>query len=230
MLPTPGVSGDGSNNFANGVIQTAVSLMYTNGRGINHKTEMASCINGINTDIGSFTIFNALSTGMTAVAAGIGVNAFGISLKMLYPSKMSIKVLRIFISIIEAAFVNIATIVYMVSFAHNGQYTHTVSWYDESMNNEADYTKYNLYVGTEVTIVGKADYYNLQWILLALAITISTALVMWRWHFADKSSTLRTAHKRDIELTCVKLTPSQSLLHGSVTHALSTDKHSTTAI
>ncbi len=182
VQPSPGTSGDGSKNFANRIIQTSLSLMYTNGRGINHNTEVASCINGIKTDIGSFTIFNALSTGMTAVAAGIGVNAFGISVKMRYSSKMSIKILKIVISIIEAAFVNIATIIYMVSFAHKGQSTHTVSWYDESMNNEADYTKYNLYVGTEVTIVGKAEYYNIQWILLALAMIISTTLVMWRWH------------------------------------------------
>lgn len=208
VLPSPGTAGDGSKNFAGGVIPTAVSLMYTSGRGINHETDVASCINGIQNDIGSFTIFNALSTGMTAVAAGIGVNAFRISLKILDPSKMSIKIIRFLISIIEAASVNIATIVYMVSLANRGKSTHTVSWYDESMNNEADYTKYNLYVGTEVTIVGKADYYNMQWVLLALAITISTTLVMWRWHFANEYSTWGTAK-----------TPSQSLLRGSVTRA-----------
>ena len=181
VSPSPGVYGDGSVEAAKGIIPRSTALMYNSGKGLNHQAEISAAIAGIQGDIGSLTIFNSLSAGMSAVAAGVGINAFKAPSYVSQHQKLY-RIFPVIVSIVEAAFINVATLTYVVALARKGTSTQVASWFDVDFNGGADYTTVDIFVATDLTLTGRANFYVLQWVVLCLAILLSASFVMYRWH------------------------------------------------
>ena len=189
---TPGIEGDGAEAAANGVITKATSLMYNSAKGLNHQSDISACMANIEADIGSLTIFNALSAGMSAVAAGAGVNAFSPPAFIAQRGGLY-RVFPILASLVEAVLVNIAPLVYLVALPQKGTSTHVVSWFDVDTNGNADYQTLDVFVATDVTMAGRATFYALQWVVLIVCVLLSAALVMYRWHIRPRGKSAQDA-------------------------------------
>ena len=184
--PTPGVYGDGSQVLAIGVVTRATPVMYSSAKGVNHQAAVSACVSGIQSDIGSLTIFNALSSGTSAVAAGAGVNAFRAP-GFIAQRRGMLRVFPVLVSMIEVAFVNVAPLAYAVALAHKGTSTQSVSWFDVDRNGASDYNTIDVFVATDITVMGRADFYALQWVVIVFAVLLSSAFVMYRWHIVPAS-------------------------------------------
>ena len=184
--PTPGVLGDGSQALANGLVARATPFMYSSAKGVNHQADINACVGSIQADIGSLTIFNALSSGTSAVAAGAGVNAFKAP-RFLAERRGMYRIFPLLVSIIEIAFVNVGPITYAVALAHKGSSTQFASWFDVDRNGDADYNTIDVFVATNLIMTGRADFYALQWVVVVVAILMSSAFVTYRWHIVPAS-------------------------------------------
>ena len=177
-----GIPDDASQLFAHQIINRATLLMYNSGMGMTAQPAVSACTAGIANDIGSLTIFLALSTGVSAIAAGVGVDAFEPP-GFIAHHRGLYRIFPILTFIVEAAFINVATFTYSIALGNTGKSTHVVSWSDVDRNADADYETIDVFVATTLTLNGRASFYGLQWAVLCLSILLSTAFVMYRWHF-----------------------------------------------
>ena len=196
--PSSGVIGDGSQALASGVIGRATSLMYNSAQGLNHQSAISAGIANIEANIGSLTIFNSLSAGMSAIATGAGVNAFQRP-AFLAQYHGLYRIFPLLASIAEAGFVNLATFTYAVALAHKGTSSQSVSWFDVDRNGGADYNTIDVFVATDLTLTGSANFHALQWVVLCLSMLLSAALVMYRWHFRPGRANPFIMHVPDLE-------------------------------
>ena len=174
--------GSGSQALANSILTTATDLMYHSGKGIGHQQAVSAAIAGIESDIASLTIFNALSAGISGVAAAAGINAFAAP-AFIARHRGLLRIFPILVSIVEAGFVNLAILAYMIALAHRGTSTQVASWFDVDRNVGADYLTIDVFVATGLTVSGKASYYHQQWAVLSVCMLVSAAFVAYRWHF-----------------------------------------------
>ncbi|GAQ83378.1 hypothetical protein KFL_001460050 [Klebsormidium nitens] len=187
--PSEGIVGDGTVNLGSDLVKSLLALAIQSAYASNQGSTIAAARAQIVALLSRFTLNSALSNAVASIAAGYGVNAFKSRLPFLSDNKSWVTiVVRLAGSLVEALSVNVATIAYLWGLvAHRYEHA-TASWVHTSLNQVAAYESFTLLASTKVTLTGQVQRFEIQVAIILAAILISSALVMYRWHFATQAA------------------------------------------
>lgn len=185
---TPGIVGDGSANLGTAVISSLLALGTVSGFGSKNLPLIRQQINDMGIQFSTLTVPAAVNAAITSVVAAYGFNAFTLKVKFLTATSSMLLVIRVLVSLIEAALASTPAIVGMWALGKYGKACRVAQWLDSLNDTPCDYESCSHYIFTSANICGTVDHWVWQWLVLSVGCLLATALIMFRWHFAKGGS------------------------------------------